>query len=144
MDKSFLSFTPFGFKVIVTIWTILGLFFISGFLRGAFMIIQDQSQADFRFKDVPFFTIVSLLLSIVLPLVFVLYYYSRFTLKQWSATLLRWLLIISFPLLLYVWITIFPSMETVDIVYETVFFLLHIVVFLKFPGYFNVLRLKSN
>lgn len=136
--------TPSRFKTIVAVWTVLGLFFSVGFLYGSFMAIQDLLHTNFNFKQFPFFTIVSLLLSVLFPLVFILYYYSRFTLKQRPAAMLRWLFIISIPLLIYFWITIFPSMLAVDIVYEVVFISLHIVVFLKYPGYFNVLRLKKN
>jgi hypothetical protein len=143
MHKSFIKITPSSFKAIVVIWTILGLSFSAAFLFAAFMIIQDLSQANLKFMFFPFSVIPSLLLSVLFPLVFVLYYYSRFTLSKRPATVLRWLFIASFPLLIYCWITIFPSLGTIDIVYEIVFLLLHTIVFLKYPGYFNVLRFKS-
>jgi hypothetical protein len=144
MNKLFFTITPSRFKGIVVLWTILGLIFSAGFLSGAFFVIQDLFEANFKFQSFPFFIIASLLLCLVLPLVLVLYYYLRFTLKQRPTALLRWLFIISIPLLLYFWITTFASMRAVDIVYEVVFLALHITVFLKFPGYFNALRLKTN
>jgi len=143
MNKLFFTITPSRFKGIVVLWTILGLMFTTGFLYGAFFVIRDLLDSNFKFKSFPFFIIASLLLCVVFPLVFVLYHYSRYSLKQQPASLLKWLFIMSIPLLLYFWVTTLPSMRALDIVYEIVFFSLHITVFLKFPGYFNALRPKS-
>lgn len=143
MNQPYIVLTPSRFKIIVAIWTILGLIFIVGFLSGAILTVGDLSRASFQFKSFPFFTIVSLLISVLFPFVFILYYYSRLTLKQRPASILKWLFIIFTPLLIYVWVTVFPLMRILDVVYEVVFLLLHIIVFLKFPSYFNTLSLKK-
>jgi hypothetical protein len=140
MKITFIAITPSRFKGIVVLWTILGLIFTAGFLYGAYLTIHDLVEANFKFKSFPFFLIASFVLCLVAPLVFVLYYYSLFTLKSQAIAILRSLFIISIPLVLYFWITTLPSMRAVDIVYEGVFLALHFTVFVKCPGYFKYIE----
>ena len=103
--------------------------------------MKELSKAEF--KVFPPFTLAGVLLGILFPLVFVTYYYARFTLKRWAIGLLKWLFVVSFPLLIYVWITIYPAMGISDIFYEVLFFVLHVLVFLKFPGHFKEVVRKN-
>lgn len=136
--------TPSRFKIIVIVWTVLGQFFVAGFLFGAVLITKDMFEANFKFTTFPIIALSGIALSLVLPLVFIIYYYSRSTLRPGAIVLLKCLFIISFPLLIYVWIIILPDMSATDIFYEMAFFILHLIVFLNFPGYFNELRSRLH
>ena len=143
MNKSFITFTPTHFKVIVVIWTIIGLLISGTFVWLSISFIQEMIQENFKFARFPFFIIACLLTGVQFPMIFALYYYSRITLDGRLTKMLRWLFIISFPMLLYIWIAIYPSMEAINIFYEIVFILVHIIVFIKFPGYFDELRARK-
>ena len=144
MQKSLFVITRSQFKVIVIIWTILGLILASGFVGGTILTFHNFQRQGVDFNSYPPIVFIYLLLSIVFPSVFIVYYVARHTFNKSAIIILRVLFVLSFPLIIYGWAIVLPEMSVSDFFWVITFLLLHIAVFLRFPSYLKELMAEKR